>query len=716
MNRVHFLITLLLLGVLQSFATPLTDTISSSMIESSNAENLLELLEIHIPDFSYALSEESGYQTICNSNVTENNTFTLLIDGASIGSSYRNGATLLYDASLLPLVHKILISRSARKPYNTPGGTIELYLREDSNTKIRGTTSFKERDNMSYTFSGGHIWSGDKIKISLQGLFTERTGNKEHRLFGYHRRNMYDLTEEQTELFPVGDTGALIPSVAPHSTPGEGVGSVKLSLNHLTLHSLFSTHNTPLGSYIVIGNYEKSHKTTQINNSMLHRLSYDRRVSPRDSLSTFFAYNSTTTEEKTGVVKNNAITEHNLVLQGNYNRKIKSTFLFTTGVNGRFTKVRKDESELYDNREGALWLSMRAESRQNFQSSFSLQSTINKRFGFHLTPAITFELFPQKRHSISATVQSMRNLVEGEKDMQQPSNPHNLFINNWSYQFGHLYTESDTAIINHTPSLLGNLIPPTFADTLKEKSKSIRVASRHKINKQFIIKSYISLDQKTDIAYHLGNQRFTEGSETTTLTTTLSGRFTGNNLVVSLSTNLNHYLDFTTPHLVISTPEFKPTWNSISQSWVPEIVSEDSHIEDTVGLYQYADKEMKAINIPSLMQKLSVSYTPTEKLTFHTNARLFWGLKGREGIHNNISSFMQGRELYNLENRPIVKWNASVGYRFPLDLYVTLGVKNILGAPDSPHSFRWTETKHAMHAPYYNTDQRHFSLSLHKKF
>lgn len=718
MKSLHKCLPLLFLVFFKIFASsPTVDTIHLSELQKSNTESLLELLECHIPDFTYLLSEEQGYQIVSRSKVYTGTAYTILLNGVAIESYYRNGASLLYNASLIPHLKSIIVTKEPTPFLSHPSGSIQLVLKDSCpDLTIRGTTSFQERDNMSYTLSGAHQWNRNNFQCALTGHVTERTGNREHRLFGFHRQNLY-FVDTKEELLPIGDTGAVVPSVAPFSSPGEGAATLKLTFRDFTVHSLFSTHYTPIGSYILIGSDNRTldllRKSTIISNT----LTFNKRVRTRDSLQTALSYQTTLSEDENGVAKSNRVNEQSLKGQASYALNLRKNIDLALGVAGRYTVVKVDSAHLYDHTEGTASVSTHISTSAIAHSTLSLDATGSRRFGLFLKPRFTLALFPERKHSLSVSLYNSRSMVEGEMDRKQPSNPHNFLTDQWSYEFGHLFTEADTTEIAHHPSVLGRLIPPTFEETLIQKSKAVNLASTHSFHPSFSVRSHTSLEKSSGgFLYNSIQQRYLNGSILTTLTSTLSAEYHFEKLALSLHTSIQKFLSRTVTTQVVKLPSVSPEWNSISQSWVPNIKDTMGHYDDTVGLYQYANDAMKAINVPTVMQKLHCTYQATEKLQIQSSAKLYWALRGRTQIHANCQELKPENSLFGLDTKPVVKVNASLSYRFPLEMLVTMGVKNLLGSTASRHSFRWTETTQKDHAPYYNVDQRHFTLSLHKEF
>jgi outer membrane receptor protein involved in Fe transport len=102
------------------------------------------------------------------------------------------------------------------------------------------------------------------------------------------------------------------------------------------------------------------------------------------------------------------------------------------------------------------------------------------------------------------------------------------------------------------------------------------------------------------------------------------------------------------------------------------------------------------------------------KLNFHTDLRVFWGLTARQTIIDNLN--VPENRFKGIQESPMLKWNASLRYRFDNGMYVGLYGYNLLGEEDNIHSLRWQQMVDDSQMGLFSVDQRTWSLEVGKRF
>jgi outer membrane receptor protein involved in Fe transport len=122
------------------------------------------------------------------------------------------------------------------------------------------------------------------------------------------------------------------------------------------------------------------------------------------------------------------------------------------------------------------------------------------------------------------------------------------------------------------------------------------------------------------------------------------------------------------------------------------------------------------LNLSNHVTKLQLTYSPVPWFTFHSNARLFWGLPGRAGLW--ASDIAAGENYLGLEDarHVIAKWNASVHFRPVEALRISVYAYDLLGGARSRHAVRWQQTTASVQRELYTVDQRSALLSVEYQF
>ncbi len=137
------------------------------------------------------------------------------------------------------------------------------------------------------------------------------------------------------------------------------------------------------------------------------------------------------------------------------------------------------------------------------------------------------------------------------------------------------------------------------------------------------------------------------------------------------------------------------------------------------------------LNLASNITKIYIDYKPTNWLTLHTDARLFWGLTGRRDIHtystaNQNNPILADYDNYGhnnkypylgIHNSLMVKWNLSVNIQANEKLSFSVYAYDILSGARSINSLRWQQSGNSKeHTDLYSVDRTSFAVKLNYKF
>ncbi|HLP41439.1 MAG TPA: TonB-dependent receptor, partial [Fibrobacteria bacterium] len=161
----------------------------------------------------------------------------------------------------------------------------------------------------------------------------------------------------------------------------------------------------------------------------------------------------------------------------------------------------------------------------------------------------------------------------------------------------------------------------------------------------------------------------------------------------------------------------------VNGSWQYRPVPSASRM-DTVELNSVIDQITRDgenfLNLSTHISKFQADYSPWPWLGLHTDARVFWGLKGRDSLY--AADDKRNFNSLGIANDAMTKWNASAHFRLPGGLRVSLHVYDILGVDNGPekdntlaiHTLRWHQMADLAHKDLYSVDQRSYLLRVEK--
>jgi outer membrane receptor protein involved in Fe transport len=128
------------------------------------------------------------------------------------------------------------------------------------------------------------------------------------------------------------------------------------------------------------------------------------------------------------------------------------------------------------------------------------------------------------------------------------------------------------------------------------------------------------------------------------------------------------------------------------------------------------------LSLSTHVSKFQVDYSPWPWLNLHTDARVFWGLQGRDSLYSADGKL--GFNSLGIQNDAMTKWNASMHFRLDGGLRVSLFAYDLLGSDKGPdgdnslaiHTLRWHQMGTSDQKDLYSVDQRSYALRVEKTF
>jgi len=160
-------------------------------------------------------------------------------------------------------------------------------------------------------------------------------------------------------------------------------------------------------------------------------------------------------------------------------------------------------------------------------------------------------------------------------------------------------------------------------------------------------------------------------------------------------------------------PKFEPEYDAATKQWVTSEVPGTVTLEDYIVRDQISYDGKYFNNLHTISSKLFADWDPAEFVTIHSDARMYFGLWGREPLE---SLSPKGNFLGMTDKTPMVKWNMGIHFHLPQATDVSVLGYNLLGNDHNEHAVRWQQMSAASQDGYFTVDQRTFGLKVSKGF
>ncbi|MCB9496390.1 MAG: TonB-dependent receptor plug domain-containing protein [Fibrobacteria bacterium] len=128
------------------------------------------------------------------------------------------------------------------------------------------------------------------------------------------------------------------------------------------------------------------------------------------------------------------------------------------------------------------------------------------------------------------------------------------------------------------------------------------------------------------------------------------------------------------------------------------------------------------LSLATNVSKLYVDYKPLDWVTLHTDARIFWGLSGRDSMYTADEN--HGINNWGITRDIMTKLDASALFALPQDVSVGFYVYNILGVDEGTsvdndlaiNTLRWQQMGSTDHKDLFAVDVRSYAVTLQKSF
>lgn len=355
--------------------------------------------------------------------------------------------------------------------------------------------------------------------------------------------------------------------------------------------------------------------------------------------------------------------------------------------------------------------------------------TRTARFGGVISPKAALLFTPQPGHTVKAVVQSSSN---------------NGTVDNYEYNLGHfddsgrVHSGDYLARTDAPPTGIGDLrrgAPSlgTLHDLRPERTYSFELLSIHAIGEILTVQPSVSYNYVKDLfawsqplfrVVNAGAYRFVNVDlETSLRLRQVTLGFTHAYQVPVGTDPSASAVRFTRAHYDTGGIWYDSTW--VDGRWRYHPVPSSSRM-DTVEINPIAEQVTvdgdNFLSLATHLSKFQADYSPWPWLTLHTDARVFWGLPGRDSIY--AADERLGFNSLGVASDAMTKWNASLHFRLPGRLRVSLHAYDILGLDRGPagnnslaiHTLRWHQMGTREQKDLYSVDQRSYQARMEKSF
>lgn len=293
--------------------------------------------------------------------------------------------------------------------------------------------------------------------------------------------------------------------------------------------------------------------------------------------------------------------------------------------------------------------------------------------------------------------------------------------------------ENETVGPDASPEDLGLIIPEVSQAELHniqpERSVSYEIATNHTLG-DLSANTSVSYTQLSDlILYNSDLARPVNLGAYDAISIELDMNYNNEDLGLLLGANLAYQapIDFSNSDLSVDLSPSKiiapaydeenPIYDTEKEIWVPnEIEGETQTFNQDVTAAQITADGWNFNSIHTLTTKYFADYKVFDYLTFHTNLRLFHGLRGRQVVHaQHEANNNRNINFLGIDQDIMAKWNMAFLFNFD-DLQVGFYGYDLLAEDNNLHAARWQQMAAPQQAGVFTVDQRTYAIKVTQKF
>lgn len=765
-------------------------TITSEQIELSGARNLSEVLEIYVPGFQYMINKWNGIIWGMRGIASDrNNKFLFLINGKKQNLQAYHGVATEYTLGLMGDIEKIEVLRGPAGLIYGSGalaGVVNIVTKHSFENSSYGSVTFETTGKnalMGLRLEGGlYATLKDYHSFALHGGFRYSNGLGDNAVKNFGAYELFELPTIESGHNTAGTAGA---------TPGNFLGSFNHTAGNFNSYIRYTHQRDDMAAYYypapwaeipdsnnqitwikdevyiwdVTHNYHfywKPHLKSYIRDNVSINLSYDWYFA-EDKLTLEGNYaratNRSVNKEFNGTPEMVAVTsgETRYEIGLNYLLKRFEKFQLASGVEFGLDHIGED---LEGRNEVWYWsdVNQRMEMKEYitdikyYKAAFYSEAEVklNDLFALNLglrfdshtrtkaqfSPKAAVVYTPNSNHSFKLIAQSSSNNADALTYELAPG----ISEKGWSYDIAQPYgPDADSLGLDSLKRLMGDLTAPVSQEELynivPEHSYSIEIATNHLLGSKVHLGSSLSYNMIRDLfSWNDALGRIENLGEYDALVIELDAGVNLNRHTFGGNVAFQKPIGFNNNPSTFTMPNFVPAWDTTKGEWVPsDTLPDGSYVGDTTISQDIMASQISGDgdyfnNLHTVTTKLFWDFKPFDYLTFHADARIFWGLWGRSSIHESITNDENvdwETNFLNMANEqgyihdgyePMTKLNLSLHFHLPRNIDVGIFAYDLFGENDNIHSVRWHQMATRYQSEYYTVDQRAFALKIRKSF
>ncbi|ERP30972.1 TonB-dependent receptor plug domain-containing protein [Chitinivibrio alkaliphilus] len=736
--------------------SPVTMTlIDSDRIRYSGARNLSELLEVYVPGFQYMINKWNGVVWGMRGVTSDrNDKIIVLINGRKQNLQHFHGFATEYTLGLLGDIDRVEVLRGpAGLVYGSGAiaGVVNIVTKtpEDYETFASGRVEMNEKNGFYGTTVEGAVFNrfedGSDLSVYVGAHVSDGHGQNSSRIFGYHE-----------DYFGSGEDG--VPAAgSPWATDGNYLASAEYSYQRFNFYTRLSRQITPVGEYFPKGYPEEGYHWATLRSHLRDNMMVGADYSWDIGEDEFSLDGSIIGATNTLYIREGAnadgllqaasepfsVGERRYEITAKYLMRRVEDLQVAYGIQYGHYDIGENLAGRYEDGWGLAEVSY--DNWAFFTEAYYdinevLSAGAGARYDKHTrtdgvwSPKAALVVTPNERDVFKFIVQSSSNNADALTYEPSPT----AEPGTWTYEEGmfsewnpdrgaqdiYQRDEDDNIMINSETgekmTNLGNIqAPVSYVDP--ESSVSFEIATNHSLTDRLSVASSASYNILSDLFMWNGARFQTENvGEYDAFVLEGELAYTSDRLNAGINGALMMPLNVDTASVEFERPFFEPVWNENLNAWVPTPVEGEDNIvsESSMMADQVSDDGRYFNSLHTGTVKTYIDWSPMDFLTLHTDARLFFGLWGREGIQESFEESDDAEFLGVADpfRQPIAKWNTSAHFDIGDDMELGLFVYDILGQDDNIHSVRWQQMAAPRQAGLFTTDQRTFAIQLKKFF
>ncbi|MCP3061205.1 TonB-dependent receptor plug domain-containing protein [Myxococcus sp. K38C18041901] len=733
------------------------DIIQRNQIEASGARHLGELLEVFVPGFQTMVNKWNGVVWGMRGVAPDRNTKIIFcINGVKQNTESRDGASTEVELGLLGDISHVEVLRGpAGLVYGS--GAIAGVVNVVTRTPTTNSMSVKVGYGLGHArqlevLSNVRLFSGGDLTLSVGGRDAEGYGLRSGRVYG---NNSWPNASAPSMSGYATDG-------SPWSTPGNLRVSADYRQGNFRFYARFTRQQISAGPYFLVDpfpgiagspaddvpgtvvdgevitpDHPLRHAETWDNGRRVFRMdnvfadaSYSRQFG-EDTLQGRLTVSGTTNQtlierrEGYGVAGSNATPAGGI--QGTMGeRRYGGSLLYhlrrvdklesVVGIDARVDDIGADLAgrnfsgpDTHPALAGVNYLTLAAftENQYNLTPNLALVAGLramkHSRTDLVLSPKGAVVFTPTETDSVKLIVQSSANT--GSADTYEWSAKH--YSNAGVLQTGAHLLDETNALSNQVPA-------QTLADlhSLKpEQTLSAELASAHRLPLGVTLLPSVSFNRVFNlIAWNQALFRPINAAPYNFVSAELSAHW-GWRMVQAGGSHVFQRLVGKRPNnTTITVPAYAAVDRGDGTFGLEELPGETREVTVSPLNDQVTRNGKDFLNLATHTSKLWLTVTPLSGLTFHTSARVFWGLRGREDLYAADQAL--GYNYLDVATAPIVKWNAGVLVDVTKEVRVGLHGYDLLGSATSRHAVRWQQMAELPQRDVFTVDQRTVMATL----